>query len=164
MAPAVKIQGGVPPNSQRWSARAESARRGNCSDSTSQFFEFLSRARRSRLFDHSAFVARLGRPICIGAGGRLPYREFPMKPDRFEILVCLSGIAVAALIATAAFGMADHEQSIDSGSKSGNPPRVIFASAPNSGFAGPGFIRLSRESIVFPRLNPVSVRTPINIR
>jgi hypothetical protein len=41
-----------------------------------------------------------------------------MKPDRFEILVCLSGIAVAALITTAAFGMTGHEPPIDTGSNS----------------------------------------------
>lgn len=75
-----------------------------------------------------------------------------MKPDRFEVLVCLSGIAVTALITTAAFGMAAHAPPIDSGSNS-HASAVVFASAPPTGpnnrSAGSGFVRLSRESIVF---------------
>jgi len=78
-----------------------------------------------------------------------------MKPDRFEILVCLSGIAVAALITTAAFGMAADKPAANAGSYSGNIAPAIFTSAPSASarnrFAEPGFIRLSRESIVFVR-------------
>jgi hypothetical protein len=48
-----------------------------------------------------------------------------MKPDRFEILVCLSGIAVAALITTAAFGMAAAKPVVDFGANRGNAPAVI---------------------------------------
>jgi hypothetical protein len=91
-----------------------------------------------------------------------------MKPDRFEILVCLSGIAVAALITTAAFGMVGHEPPIDSASNSGNASVAFFASvpraAPNIRSAGPGFVRLSRESIFFLQSSPASATTPINIR
>jgi hypothetical protein len=49
-----------------------------------------------------------------------------MKPDRFEILVCLSGIAVAALITTAAFGMPAGKPPADSGSNSRNASAAIF--------------------------------------
>jgi hypothetical protein len=49
-----------------------------------------------------------------------------MKPDRFEILVYLSGIAVAALITTAAFGITADKPPVDSGSNSGNASTAIF--------------------------------------
>jgi hypothetical protein len=49
-----------------------------------------------------------------------------MKPDRFEILVYLSGIAVAALITTAAFGITVDKRPVDSGSNSGNASAAIF--------------------------------------
>jgi hypothetical protein len=74
-----------------------------------------------------------------------------MKPDRFEILVCLSGIAGVALIATAAFGMTAAEPRADLVSTGGNPSSVISASAPaarpTNVFAVSGFIRPSRGSI-----------------
>jgi len=53
-----------------------------------------------------------------------------MKPDRFEILVCLSGIAVVALITTAAFGMATNEPLVDCGSNGVKASPAMFASAP----------------------------------
>ena len=49
-----------------------------------------------------------------------------MKPDRFEILVYLSGIAVAALITTAAFGVTVDKPPVDSAAKSGNASTAIF--------------------------------------
>ena len=54
-----------------------------------------------------------------------------MKPDRFEILVCLSGIAVVALITTAAFGMATNEPLVDCGSNGVKASPAMFASAPH---------------------------------
>jgi len=75
-----------------------------------------------------------------------------MKPDRFEILVCLSGIVGVALITTAAFGVAASEPRVDPVSHGGNPSPAAFASAPparpNNLFAGPSFIRPGRESIL----------------
>ena len=45
-----------------------------------------------------------------------------MKPDRFEIFVCLSGIVVVALITTAAFGMAKGGATVDCGSNGHRSP------------------------------------------
>jgi hypothetical protein len=49
-----------------------------------------------------------------------------MKPDRFEILVYLSGIAVAALITTAAFGITVDKPPLDSRSNSANASAAVF--------------------------------------
>jgi len=81
-----------------------------------------------------------------------------MKPDRFEILVCVSGLAVVAMVTTAAFGMAANERRIDPASNTDYAPAVTFASATsartNNRFGETGLIRLSRESIFFVHPGP----------
>lgn len=82
-----------------------------------------------------------------------------MKPDRFEILVCLSGVAVAALITTAAFGMAADRSPVGPGWNNSNASSAIFTSStpstgPHDGFAESGLIRLSREIFSFVRPGP----------
>jgi hypothetical protein len=81
-----------------------------------------------------------------------------MKPDRFEILVCLSGVAVAALITTAAFGMAAGGPPVDAGRNNSDASPAIFASTPwagpHDGFAGSGLIQRAREIFSFVRPAP----------
>jgi hypothetical protein len=56
-----------------------------------------------------------------------------MKPDRFEILICLSSIAVVGLITTAAFGMAVEEPRGGPVSGGKSVP-TMFAAAPPATF------------------------------
>lgn len=72
-----------------------------------------------------------------------------MKPDRFEILVYLSGIAVAALITTAAFGMAVDKPPLGSGSNSGNGSALIVTSPTWSAPPGPAHAEMP---IKYPRI------------